>query len=423
MIRMIKNGLKWSGILLVAVIFSFVANSYVRDIQEKIHEGIGWTYKIIGEDTGEFLYDLNGWVFNGKGFDSERDIKHVIHESYKSIVQVKSKPSDDAFVNNLGGTGTGFFAKVTDTHAYIVTNYHVVERYVALPINLKLEITTATEWWPYEGEIIGMDPVADIAVVRIEKKDNEDWKALEFIESSRKDITEGDPVVVIGHGMSLPYTATVGNISYTNRFGTGPYTLHLQVDAVVNQGNSGGPVMTMDGKVAGVILSILSPGRQTPGWDGVGLAVQSEISKRALDYILENYVDGEPVAWVPYSELPFTFKIWTYDELKEREILELPRKDRKMVYVDLTDLEDGAAAEAGLQQGDIFLEINGEEFYGPMNIIEAGLHAFPGDTMTLKIKRGDEFTGYEELEFSFILNEKDPAVLQSWLDQRKQNTR
>ena len=78
MIRMIKNGLKWSGILLVAVIFSFVANSYVRDIQEKIHEGIGWTYKIIGEDTGEFLYDLNGWVFNGKGFDSERDIKHVI---------------------------------------------------------------------------------------------------------------------------------------------------------------------------------------------------------------------------------------------------------------------------------------------------------------------------------------------------------
>ena len=157
------------------------------------------------------------------------------------------------------------------------------------------------------------------------------------------------------------------------------------------------------------------------GWR-VGLAVQSEISQRAVDYILENYVDGEPVAWVPYSELPFTFKIWTYDELKEREILELPRKDRKMMYVDLEGIdEDSPVWEAGVQQGDIFLEINGKEVYGPMNIIEAGLHAFPGDTMTIKVKRGDEFTGYEELEFSFVLNEKDPAQLQSWLDQRNQS--
>ena len=48
-------------------------------------------------------------------------------------------------------------------------------------------------------------------------------------------------------------------INYTNRFGTGIYTLHLQIDAVVNQGNSGGRVMTTDGKVAGIIVSILSP--------------------------------------------------------------------------------------------------------------------------------------------------------------------
>jgi len=421
MIRMIKKALKWTGIIAVAVILSFVANSYVREIQEKIHEGIGWTFENVGEGPGNFIYDLNGFVFNGKGFDGERDIKHVIHNSYKQVVQVKLVPGDDAFVNNLGGQGTGFFAKVTDTHGYIVTNFHVIERKIALPINIKLEINTATEWWPYEAEIVGYDPVADIAVLRVEKKDDEPWEALEFIEDSRLDITEGDPVVVIGHGMSLPYTATVGSISYTNRFGTGPYTLHLQIDAVVNQGNSGGPVLTMDGRVAGVILSILSPGRQTPGWDGVGLAVQSEISQRSINYILDNWTEEEPVKWVPYAELPFSFKIWTFDELKDKEILDLPRKDRKMMYVDLEGIdEDSPVWEAGLQQGDVFLEINGKEIYGPMNIIEAGLHAFPGDTMTVKVKRGDEFTGYEEFEFSFILNEKDPAQLQTWLDQRNQ---
>ncbi len=418
MILMMKKLLKWSGLLLVAVVFSFVTNSYVREIQESIHKGIGWSYDQFGRDTGDFLYDLNGVVFNGKGFDGERDIKHAINRSYKSIVQVKLMPSDNAFVQNLGGQGTGFFAKVTDKHAYIVTNYHVIERKFELPLNLKLQINTATEWWPYDGEIVGFDPVADIAVIKIEKKDNEEWEALEFIEDSRKDITEGDPVVVIGHGMSLPYTASVGAITYVNRFGTGPYTLHLQVDAVVNQGNSGGPVITTDGKVAGVILSILSPGRTIPGWDGVGLAVQSEIAQRAMNYILETHV-SDIVDWVPYAELPFTFKIYTYEELKEMEMLDLPREDRHMMYAFMDDNEDSSAYEAGLRTGDFFLEINGKKVYGPMNIMQEGLHSFPGETMTLKVKRGDEFTGYEELEFSFILTEKDRVELQGWLDQRK----
>ena len=85
MILMMKKLLKWSGLLLVAVVFSFVTNSYVREIQESIHKGIGWSYDQFGRDTGDFLYDLNGVVFNGKGFDGERDIKHAINRSYKSI--------------------------------------------------------------------------------------------------------------------------------------------------------------------------------------------------------------------------------------------------------------------------------------------------------------------------------------------------
>ena len=144
-------------------------------------------------------------------------------------------------------------------------------------------------------------------------------------------------------------------------------------------------------------------------------------AKRLLklsSYIFENYEEGKYVDWVPYSELPFTFKIWTYDELKELEILDLPKEDRKMMYASVEGMEEGTAYKAGLRQGDVFLEINGKEVYGPMNIIQAGLMIHPGETMTVKVKRGDEFTGYEELEFSFVVGEKDRAQLQSWLDQR-----
>jgi len=88
------------------------------------------------------------------------------------------------------------------------------------------------------------------------------------------------------------------------------------------------------------------------------------------------------------------------------------------MYASVEGMEEGTAYKAGLRQGDVFLEINGKEVYGPMNIIQAGLMIHPGETMTVKVKRGDEFTGYEELEFSFVVGEKDRAQLQSWLDQR-----
>jgi len=258
-----------------------------------------------------------------------------------------------------------------------------------------------------------MDPVADVALIGIRKKDNEEWEALEFVEDSSTDISEGDPIVVIGHGMSLPYTASSGHINYVNRFGTGIYTLHLQIDAVVNQGNSGGPVITTDGKVAGIVVSILSPGRQIPGWDGVGLAVTSEISQRAINYIFDNHKEGETVEWVPYAEMPYSFKTFTYDELKENGQLELDKKDRKMVYAHMDDNEEGSAYEAGLRTGDIILELNGDEVRSPLQMIKSAIISLPGDEFTFKVRRGDE-----ELEFTFVLPEKDEKEMRSWLSQR-----
>ena len=87
-------------------------------------------------------------------------------------------------------------------------------------------------------------------------------------------------------------------------------------------------------------------------------------------------------------------------------MLELDPEDRNMMYVDMEGNEEGQAYKEGLRSGDILLEINGEPARGPLDLLYVAIHSLPGDTITLKVKRGDEFTGYEELEFSFELNEK-----------------
>ncbi len=411
--------LKYVGIVALAVVLSFAASSYVRDIQVKIHQGIGWVYNNVNETAGDIIYDTNGFLFNGKGFDAQRDIKHTIHENFKSVVSIKLNSTDQSFVQNLGGQGTGFFVKVTDTHGYIATNYHVVERAIILPLNVKMTVNTATDWWTYDAEVVGVDPVSDFALIKIEKKEDEEWHALEFHERVDEEVTEGDTVVVVGHGMSLPYTASSGMVNYVNRFGTGIYTLHMQIDAVINQGNSGGPVMTTDGKVAGIIVSILSPGRSIPGWDGVGLALISDLAVKSMNYILENEGD-EMVKWVPFAQMPYKFATFTFEEMVENGQIELDKKDRKMLYAEMSEHEDSVAYKAGLRTGDLIVELNGDKVYGPLHMIYHALMALPGDEFTLKVLRGDEFTGYEELEFKFIVEEKDEKELRKWITASKQ---
>ena len=76
---------------------------------------------------------------------------------------------------------------------------------------------------------------------------------------------------------------------------------------------------------------------------------------------MEKYKEtGETVKWVPYVEVPYKFKIFSYDEMKDNGMLELDPEDRNMMYVDMEGNEEGQAYKEGLRSGDILLEINGE---------------------------------------------------------------
>jgi len=379
-----KPTVKTLTIILIAISLSTVINAYYRSIQETIHNGIVAIYET-HPDIADVLYDVNGFVLNGKDFDKERKAKKTIYEMFGTVVVV-------ATVGDVGsGRGTGFIIEVDDTSALIVTNHHVVDQAINKPNEFKITIQTAGSMWKYDAEIIGHDVVSDIAVLKIHKKDNEEWEAVEFADPS--DYNTGTPVVVIGHGMSMMWTSTQGHVVYKDRYGMRPYNLMIQTDAVINQGNSGGPMFNLDGKVIGVAQSIYSPGRKIPGWDGVGMAVSVGQVVRSIDYILSPQYSAK--GYVPYVEFPFKLS-----SFKLEDVIDIAKEDRYYSFFDYPPTGAPVPGKvqpvktvgelSGFLQGDILLEVNGKESRNSFRVLRETLKAFPGDVWTVKVRRGDE---------------------------------
>tara|TARA_B100000941_G_C28503920_1_gene556004 strand:+ start:1331 stop:2563 length:1233 start_codon:yes stop_codon:yes gene_type:complete len=383
--------------ILIVVSIAVVVTAYYRPIQEQIHKGIKYIYDH-NNTIGEALYDLNGFLLNGKQFDLERSQKFAIYENYSKIVLINLR-NDNAPVDSASGRGTGWFVDVTDKEGYIITNYHVISKAVENK-NIKLEINTAEEYWTYDAEIVGFDQVSDIAVIKILKIDNEQWEPLKFADP--ESYNTGDPVVIIGHGMGMPWTTTQGHITHSRRYGLRPYALMIQTDAVINQGNSGGPIIDLDGNVVGVAQAIYSPGRRIPGWDGVGVAISSNQAERAYKYIMSPLYASKK--YVPYAEFPFSL-----GQLELEDVKDIPVEERHMAYIDYPEVEEGEEAPqktvgeiAGLLQGDIIISINGEEVENSFQIMRLTLDAFPEDIWDVVVKRGKEL-----ISVKIALNEFD----------------
>lgn len=390
-IRSVLKVLAWSksfktlGLIALTVYISVAINAYYRPIQEVIHEGIVWTHKK-NEALGNFIYEANALLLNGKDFDRERSSKKVIWDAYQQVVMVNTIPVD---IENIGarsmaGRGTGWFYHIEKDEAYIVTNHHVVKSAINSD-QLKIQVATGIDMWDYDAELVGIDEIADIAIIKIIKKDNEKWETLAF--EQYEEIGTGDSIVVVGHGMGMTFTATQGTITYKERYGSRPYNLMLQVDAIINQGNSGGPIINMKGNVVGVAQSILSPARQIPGWDGVGLAVGSKNAQRSIEFIMGPQYHAK--GYVPYVEFPFSLGNVDFDDVKD-----IPKEDRYLAKIDYVDNDESATKTvgemSGFEQDDIIMEINGERIISSYNIIKMMIYAFPGDEWDIMFRRGDK---------------------------------
>ena len=185
------------------------------------------------------------------------------------------------------GLGSGF---VYDTKGHIITNQHVIEGADTIEVNfLDGNITSAN--------VVGMDIYSDIAVIKV----NSQVTTLHpVVLGASSDLTVGDPVAAMGNPFGLSDTLTAGIVSSLERTmeAIGGYVIIdvIQIDAAVNPGNSGGPLVNIKGQVVGVNTALQS---ETGTFAGIGFAIPSDTVKREIDDLIESGTYKHP--WLGVS--------------------------------------------------------------------------------------------------------------------------
>jgi serine protease Do len=228
--------------------------------------------------------------------------------------------------------GSGF---IIDAEGYIVTNHHVIEGADEITVRLHDDRTL-------KAELIGSDQETDLALLKVES--SEPLPAATWGESSKARI--GDWVMAIGNPFGLGGTVTVGIISAQQRdINAGRYDDFIQTDAAINKGNSGGPMFDLDGRVIGVNTAIFSPSGLSVG---IGFAIPSQLARNVISQVKKF---GEVRrGWLGV-------RIQTVNE----ELAEGLQLDQPHGALVASVTEDGPAAAAGIQQGDVILRFDGRE--------------------------------------------------------------
>ena len=253
------------------------------------------------------------------------------------------------------GLGSGF---IIDKAGYIVTNNHVVDGADSIKVILKDE----TE---YNAEVIGRDPVTDIALIKIEAK--HDLPSVPL--GSSDNLKVGEWVTAIGSPFGLQYTVTAGIVSAKGRvIGSGPYDDFIQTDASINPGNSGGPLINMQGQVVGINTMIIAGGQ------GIGFAIPIDLAKSIVTQLKTN---GQVTrGWLGI----------TIQDLKG-QLAEYYGVSGKIGVLVASVVPGDPADQAGIQPKDIITEINGEEVTSSRDLTKLAANLGVGDTAKVTILR------------------------------------
>lgn len=229
------------------------------------------------------------------------------------------------------GQGSGF---IVSSDGLIITNNHVIQG----ADKIKVKLNGGKE---FNATVVGTDSHSDIAIIKV------DGKNLPFLELANSDESEvGDWVVAVGNPFGLQATLTVGVISAKgrNNLRITDYDDFIQTDAAINRGNSGGPLLNLDGQVIGINTAIATGG-YGGGSAGIGFAIPSNIGKYVMDQITEN--GSVTRGFLGVSLQPM-----------DNDLANQFGLDKIQGTIVTKVFEDTPAAKAGLQQGDIILKYN-----------------------------------------------------------------
>ena len=256
------------------------------------------------------------------------------------------------------GAGSGV---IISTDGYIVTNNHVVDGADELMVTLN-------DNKEYSARIIGADATTDLALIKI------DAKSLPAIQiANSDDVKVGEWVLAVGNPLGLNNTVTAGIVSAKARsMGQGVSSM-IQTDAAINQGNSGGALVNTNGALVGINAMIYS---QTGSNIGYGFAIPTTIMNKVVDDLKKYGNVQRAMIGIQGSDVN------VYVDAQKEEGKEIDLGTMEGIYVAKV-IEDGAAADAGLKEGDVITHINGQKVtqFGELQNIIAQKR--PGDKITL----------------------------------------
>jgi serine protease Do len=306
---------------------------------------------------------------------AEMTVNAVVH--VKTSFQQTSAPTNpfELFFGNpngrpqiVQGTGSGV---IISSDGYIITNNHVIDKAQNISITLNDERE-------YKAEVIGRDPETDLALVKISAKE------LPFLNFSNSDeVRVGEWVLAVGNPFNLTSTVTAGIVSAKGRsIGIIPdraaIESFIQTDAAVNPGNSGGALVNTAGDLIGINTAIST---HTGSFEGYSFAVPSNIVRKVVEDIRK------------YGAVQRAFLGVNIGTVTPRIVEELGLKVTSGVLIGGVN-ENGAAAEAGLKQGDVIVSVDGKSIGKASELQELIGRKRPGEKVSIGINRDGKSNSY-----------------------------
>lgn len=285
----------------------------------------------------------------------------------------KTGPAVVTVVNQLNATpgygqsptamGSGV---IIDRRGYIVTNNHVVEGQRSLDVIF-------SDGKKAGATLVGTDPFSDLAVIKV------DASVPAVAQFGNSDTLEpGQPVVAIGSALGdFANTVTAGVVSALHRdiqdAGSPAMQNLIQTDAAINHGNSGGPLLDLEGNVIGINVAVVrNSGTMGDVAEGLGFAIPSNTAKQIVDQIVSNGGVQRPYIGISYQ--PINPQIAAYYNLSRNSGLLV------------TDVQNGSPAQkAGIVANTIITRFDGQEITGQNSLLELLMKHKVGDTVKMTI--------------------------------------
>lgn len=394
-------GKKWAVVIAMALVFGLVAGSTMV--------GVNAVGNFIFNRTNRASQLTQTETTENANAASETDgsggtVSEVAANAMPSLVTI-STMSVEEMRNFFGGTqqyevqgaGTGVIVGENDEELLIATNYHVVEGASSLSVGFIDEHSV-------EAAVKGTDVNNDLAVVAVKLSDipDETMSQIKIATIGDSDTLQlGDQVVAIGNALGYGQSVTSGYVSALDRdltltYGDGTTiesTGLIQTDAAINSGNSGGALLNMKGELIGINEAKSSGSSTGASVDNIGFAIPIDKAQESLQEMMNmetrEKVDEDKASYIGIRGSDVS-----------SEAIQLYNVPAGAVVVEV--VEDGPAAKAGIEAGDIITELDGRTISGMSQLQQTLEYYAAGEKVDVVVQRSGN-NGYEEKTISVTL--------------------